>query len=134
MGWALSGILGNGAWTRPPWTDTTGPYRPAAASYGPILALIVSNTDGTPIATWCLVRTGTGYDTAAAGADARVRLLPDLSFDHVLTSPERAAIKNNADLIGATGLVLVAGDTVRVALKKLADMLDTTWDPEAQII
>lgn len=135
MGWALSQIDGDGTFPRGEFTPDVGPYRAVAAQYGPCSMLIPSDETGTPIAAWCVVHTGSGFDAVAADADPRVRMLPDLPFDHVLTPPERNAIKNRANLIGVdTRFVLVSGDTVRQALRKLTDLLDTSWDPEAQVI
>lgn len=127
-GWAISRVVGDGTFPRPPWDDTNGPWRAVAEEYGPCTVLIP------PGSSWAFVRYGDAFDAASADADPDVRVLPNLSMDHVLTNPEAGAINRHLDDFSISGVTISAGMTVRVVLRAITDALDVTWDPEAQVV
>lgn len=126
-GWALARVYGDGTAIPPrEWTPTTGFYRPAGTQYGSFIALLP------PGSAWALVRYGDDYNEVLAGADPDIRILPNLAYDHVLTTQERNAINRNLSDFAITGVTLTSGMTVRQALRAIASTVDPTWDPEAQ--
>lgn len=125
--WAISPIIGNGTLNVIVGQEaTTGPYRAKAADHGAHVTVIPGNNDGSPKYSWCIVKFGDTADMTAAAADGDIRLLPNWTLDHVLTSGEAAQVTSALNHFNITG-PNPTGYTVRQVLRYLADQLDITW-------
>jgi hypothetical protein len=128
MRWVLSPIIGNGTSVVTPGSEaTTGPYRAKASDYGPYVTIIPGNADGTPMFNWCLCRIADSAVTAA-DADPDLTVFPDLQLDDVLTLAQRNWLITKVGNLGKPTGWIVAGITVREALRTIGRYLDEKFD------
>lgn len=119
MRWVLSPVIGSGT--------SDDPYRAKASAYGGHVTIIPGNWDGTPKFNWCLCRIK-DEAVAAASADPDLTVFPDLALDDVLTLAQRNWLITKVSNLGKPTGWIVAGITVREALRTIGRYIDANFD------